>query len=261
LSTYEKESLAILLAIDQWKAYLQPAEFIIHIDQKSLTHLTDQRLHTYWQQKVLTKLMSYQYKITYKKGSTNCAVDSLSRSPQVGPCLNAISVAQPVWLQELLESYDSNLVAQKMLSALTVHNPEGHFSLHQGIIKYKNTIWLGHSVALQNKVTEQLHSTPIGGHSGALVTLQRVSKLFYWPHMKATIKEFVSACIICQQVKSERVPYPGLLQPLPVPTKAWTLVTMDFIEGLPTSTSYNCILVVVDKFSKYSHFVKLKHPL
>jgi hypothetical protein len=47
LSTYEKESLAILLAIDQWKAYLQPAEFIIHTDHKSLTHLSDQRLHTY----------------------------------------------------------------------------------------------------------------------------------------------------------------------------------------------------------------------
>jgi hypothetical protein len=82
LSTYEKESLAILLAIDQWKAYLQPAEFIIHTGHKSLTHLIDQRLHTYWQQKVLTKLMSYQYKITYKKGTSNSAADALSRAPQ-----------------------------------------------------------------------------------------------------------------------------------------------------------------------------------
>jgi hypothetical protein len=56
------------------------------------------------------------------------------------------------------------------------------------------------------------------------------------------------------------VPYPGLLQPLPVPDQAWKVVTMDFIEGLPTSDHYNCILVVVDKFSKYSHFIKVKHP-
>lgn len=101
MSTYEKESLAILLAIDQWKAYLQPAEFIIHTDQKSLTHLTDQKLHTYWQQKVLTKLMSYQYKITYQKGSTNCATDALSRAIHVSTSLAAILVSQPLWLQTI----------------------------------------------------------------------------------------------------------------------------------------------------------------
>jgi hypothetical protein len=78
--------------------------------------------------------------------------------------------------------------------------------------------------------------------------------------MKDTIQAFVAACLVCQQAKAEHVPYPGLLQPLPIPDQAWKVVTMDFIEGLPFSDQYNCILVVVDKFSKYSHFIKLKHP-
>jgi len=78
--------------------------------------------------------------------------------------------------------------------------------------------------------------------------------------MKDNIKSFVSQCSICQHAKSERVPYPGLLSPLPVPQGAWQVVTPDFIEGLPKSSSYNCILVVVDKFFKYAHFLPLSHP-
>jgi hypothetical protein len=37
-------------------------------------------------------------------------------------------------------------------------------------------------------------------------------------------------------------------------------VSLDFIEGLPKSMHANCILVVVDKFSKYGHFIPLLHP-
>ena len=51
-----------------------------------------------------------------------------------------------------------------------------------------------------------------------------------------------------------------LLQPLPVPDFAWQVVCLDFIEGLPKSNHCNCILVVVDKFSKYNHFILLTHP-
>jgi hypothetical protein len=46
LSTYEKEYVVVLLAVEQWKFYLQLGEFIILIDHKSLIHLNEQRLNT-----------------------------------------------------------------------------------------------------------------------------------------------------------------------------------------------------------------------
>uniref|UniRef100_A0A453K9P6 Reverse transcriptase RNase H-like domain-containing protein n=1 Tax=Aegilops tauschii subsp. strangulata TaxID=200361 RepID=A0A453K9P6_AEGTS len=67
LSTYEKEYLAIIVAVDQWRPYLQHAEFVILTDQKSLVHLEEQRLTTPWQQKAFTKLLGLRYHIRYKK--------------------------------------------------------------------------------------------------------------------------------------------------------------------------------------------------
>jgi hypothetical protein len=78
--------------------------------------------------------------------------------------------------------------------------------------------------------------------------------------MKSAVKEFVAHCHICQQAKPERSLPAGLLQPLPIPSGPWDMATMDFIDGLPPSRQYNCILVVVDKLSKYAHFIPLRHP-
>ena len=71
LSTYEKECLAILMVVEYWYHYLQSSQFIILIDQKSLTNLDDQRPSTPWKHKALTKLMGLNYKIIYKKGVDN----------------------------------------------------------------------------------------------------------------------------------------------------------------------------------------------
>jgi transposase InsO family protein len=78
--------------------------------------------------------------------------------------------------------------------------------------------------------------------------------------LKGAVQQFVHNCHICIQAKADRSTYPGKLQPLSIPIEAWELVTMDFIEGLPKFAGANCILVVVDKFARFGHFIALAHP-
>lgn len=78
--------------------------------------------------------------------------------------------------------------------------------------------------------------------------------------MKVAVHDFISSYTICQQAKPGHSKLPGLLQPLSVPDRAWKVISLEFIEGLSVSGSINCILVAVDTFSKYVHFIGLKHP-
>jgi len=66
--------------------------------------------------------------------------------------------------------------------------------------------------------------------------------------------------LICQRYKADLSPPGGLLQPLSIPGAIWVDLSMDFIEGLPKSRRKDTILVVVDRLSKYAHFLTLAHP-
>jgi hypothetical protein len=79
LSIYDKEFLALLMAIERWRPYLQRAEFLIRTDHHSLCYLDDQTLQSPLQRKAMARLMGLRFKISYKKGVDNSAADALSR--------------------------------------------------------------------------------------------------------------------------------------------------------------------------------------
>jgi hypothetical protein len=79
LSIYEKEFLALIMAVERWRPYLQRGEFLVRTDHQSLTFLEDQTLQSPLQRKAMARLMGLQFKIVYRQGAENLAVDALSR--------------------------------------------------------------------------------------------------------------------------------------------------------------------------------------
>lgn len=148
---------------------LQQAEFVIFTDQKALIHLNEQRLRTVWQQKVFTKLLGLHYKIVYKTRVENGVADALCRRAHPPSQCFSMSSCTPQWFDEVVAGYSSDVSAQDMITKLSL-DPESvpHFQLCNGILKYKNKIWLGVNNALQQKVIAALHCAPFGG-GGILV--------------------------------------------------------------------------------------------
>ena len=78
LSIYEKEFLALIMAVEKWRQYLQHQEFLIRTDHKSLTYLAEQNLHSDMQRRAMNRLMGLQFKVVYRKGKENLAADAPS---------------------------------------------------------------------------------------------------------------------------------------------------------------------------------------
>jgi hypothetical protein len=97
-------------------------------------------------------------------------------------------------------------------------------------------------------------------HEGIQKTLQRLWRDFIIDHDRNAVGDFVRSCSTFQRNKTETLHPAGLLQPLDVPLQVWNDISMDSIEGLPKVNGESVILTVVDKFSKYAHFIPLGHP-
>jgi hypothetical protein len=110
---------------------------------------------------------------------------------------------------------------------ITKHAVDGdsvpHFALINGLLRYKGRVWIGSHQDLHLKITAPMHDSALGGgggHSGAPVAYRRLKQHFAWKGMKIAVHDFVQSCLVCQQAKSDRAKYPGLLQPVSIPNNA-----------------------------------------
>ena len=136
---------------------------------------------------------------------------------------------------------------------------EGYKLEEDGILNYKNIIYIPHVVNVRRVVMDEIHQGPYSSQPGYKKTIATTRKQYFWPGMKKDIVEYISRCMKCQKVKVEHQHPAGLLQPLPVPEWKWEVISMDFITGLPmTWRQHDSIMVVVDKLTKAAHFIPVK---
>ena len=119
---------------------------------------------------------------------------------------------------------------------------------------------VGNKEGIHSTIIQLFHDSSFGGHSGVAVTIKRVAALFWWKKLRRDIRNYVRMCQVYQRYKADLPAPGGLLQPLPIPGAVWVDVSLNFIEGLPKSRGKDTILVVVDRLSKYAHFLTLTHP-
>ncbi|KAA0032780.1 pol protein [Cucumis melo var. makuwa] len=109
---------------------------------------------------------------------------------------------------------------------------------------------------VKTELLSEAHSFPFSLHPGSTKMYQDLKQVYWRRNMKREVAEFVSRCLVCQQVKAPRQKLAGLLQPLSIPEWKWENVSMDFITGLPrTLRGFTVIWVVVDRLTKSAHFV------
>ena len=90
----------------------------------------------------------------------------------------------------------------------------------------------------------------MSGHFGVEKNLSHVQRFCFWPHMKNIVTRYVKGCVMCFVSKPSNRKL-GLHTPLPILSRPWESVSMDFVGGLPLSRKgHDYLYVIVDCFRK-----------
>ncbi|KAF7839024.1 Transposon Ty3-G Gag-Pol polyprotein [Senna tora] len=214
----------------------QSKHFVMKTDHKSLRELMKQVIQTPEQQFYLSKLLRFQYDIVYRPGKTNAVADALSRldEAQHATVVDSSCMALSVLQNDIFESIRSLNKSDPVLV-------EYHDKHQQQQLPEHFQSRMGYCFMMG----EWLFLTLLWTFNVGLFVCFMNCQLVGMVKLRPDVLKWVMECL-------------GLLQPIEIPRKPWSVVTMDFITALPSSSGFTVILVVLDKLTKVAHFGALK---
>jgi len=257
LAAYERELIGLVHAVRHWRPYLWGRRFTVRTDHYSLKFLLDQRLATIPQHHWVGKLLGFDFGVEYKPGAQNAVADALSRRDTPEGTVLAISAPRFDYIDRLRQEQAIHPAAVDLKEEVLAGSRSAPWAITDGLLTYDGRVYVPPSSPLLRELLAAVHED---GHEGVQRTLHRLRRDVHFSDMRRVVQDFVRACSTCQRNKSEHLLPAGLLLPLPIPTAVWTDIGLDFIEALPKVRGKSVILTVVDRFSKYAHFIPLAHP-
>ena len=134
--------------------------------------------------------------------------------------LCVISIIQLDWITKARDEWKKDEELWTLIQKLQQDpSTSDTFSWKNDSLWYKDRLYLCNNSQLKQKILLELHTSPLGGHSGFLKNYHKVKIKFFWDGLKYDIQNFVAECLVFQQNKVDTIKIPCLLQPLPIPSQ------------------------------------------
>ena len=150
-------------------------------------------------------------------------------------------------------------LAQQVLQNIRDHKS---FKKEKGLLLFQGLVYV--PVSLQQKLIEESHSNKTHGHQGIDKMIERLTRTYYFSHIRKKVKEIIRKCDICRRSKADRHKPYGLLKSLRTSGRPWASITLNFVVKLSKSKEplmkavYDLILVITDRLMKYRYFIPYK---
>ncbi|KAL5501130.1 hypothetical protein ACEPAH_9517 [Sanghuangporus vaninii] len=233
---YDKEMLAIVQALKEWRQYLQGANqpFEVWTDHANLTYFKAPQKLNRRQARWRLDLAEFDFTLVHKPGKTLGKADLLSRRADYNK-----------------GEHDNETSRSSRTNGAGEHGGWGK-TVRTGAQGWR-VVERSNSQGIDDKLKEVLER--LRTNIGANKTVSMVSRSFWWPNMYVDVRNYVRGCDRCQRTKALRVTRARVLHPNEVPEAPWQIVTVNLIGELPESNGFNAICVVVDRFSKQIHAI------
>jgi hypothetical protein len=259
------EMQAALWGMDHFCNYLKGRHFTLFTDHKPLEKL--EKRHTRTLNRLQEAMNIFDFEVVYKKGSEMPA-DFLSRNIAV-LSWDSKDLSEEQGKDPFIGAMKEFLLHKELPKDEKCRILIKHFSdecfLENDIVwrrikrkgEIDKVVILLPETQIQN-VLKEAHGHLLSGHDGLLKTKERVSQCYYWPGMDKDIQDHLHSCHKCQIRKTNHLPSPHLLTPLPQPTEPNQRIHADLFGPLKCSgNNKKYILCMTDAFTKYVELVAI----